>query len=136
MHIALVAFLVTSFAHAAQTPVHSYHLKMDLELDGKTVANPQVVIQAGKKAQVTFTHAGRPHLIEIVANDQIDTLVPAVNMDFKVFRVAAKGKRHLIASNRILTNLDNPAKISSRPTGAQHDDFALTVTASPFASDQ
>jgi|GEM_PF-5040321 len=131
--ITLVAFLLYFSTSAYCAVPRQYQVDMKLSFDGKLVASPRVVINEGKKAEISDNNAatGEGNFIELLVNR-----VPSKDDDQAAVQMIVgrlkNGKKEIVGSPQIvaLENEESAMEISE----GEKQLFKVNVTVSRVKS--
>lgn len=117
-----LAVCVTS-AHAAVNPVT---LNMRLEMNGKTVSNPRIVLPIGEKGSITesISGSGKSYAIDVESSRESARLLA-----LEVTVTQQEGKRSLVLSKtKVFAENGHTSEVVSRSPDQQHLRLAITPT--------
>ena len=103
-----IALLCLLFGTSAMAATAAYDLKLELSIDGKTVATSRIVTKRGETATITQQDQnGNGYTIEVLADEGVIEKSKGILMKFKVSRVVVNGTTTLLAAPQILTAKEN-----------------------------
>jgi hypothetical protein len=97
-----IIFLVMSLVSFTAFSATTYKLDMSLALNGKTVGQPKLTVEEGKKALVVYKNDNTPskNEIEILATESVLKGKKGINLKLKITQVF-KNKRTVISKPEV-----------------------------------
>jgi type II secretory pathway component HofQ len=125
----LAGIIVLAFSNSLLAASNGYELAMHLELDGKSVSSPTMIVRAGETASISQNDGNGEIFIEVVASEGSVQSRKVILMAFVVGNVDSEGKRKVLGAPQILAQENKPAKISVEGTSGQPSlDLEVTAT--------
>lgn len=119
----------TATPDAPKVDNQGYDLKMELVIDGKKIASPQVSVKRGETATVTQDTAEGKTVLEVTANEgQVDNH-KGILMKFSISSMSADGTRTVIATPQVLTAVENEKAEINVGSPEEKGRVSLTVSA-------
>lgn len=124
MRLILAIILLTQSAWAAPK---IYDLAFSINVDGKLIANPHLILEEGKKGTIFQNSKDENYFIDVIATDgQID-VEKGVMLDFATGVMGSKGDRKILARGKMLAH-DEPVTVLA-PQLKNTEDFEITIQA-------
>lgn len=106
-------FTVFAFSAFSQASPLRHSLKMELFLDNKLIASPQVRVIDGQATHITHDLNGEKRFIDVVAKEQSDTKgKKSLRLEFALGTIGIDGAKNTLSSPRMIVSYNKKATIS------------------------